>query len=153
MNALELKIPPVVVVLITGGLMWALSRALPLVAIAFPGQTIVAAVIGSTGIALGAAGIIVFRRMQTTVHPSEPEKASAVVAEGVYRFSRNPMYLGLALLLTGWALFLGAAANIALLAVFVAYMNRFQIKPEERALEAKFGASYTDYRRSVRRWL
>ena len=63
------------------------------------------------------------------------------------------MYLGLALLLTGWAVFLGDAANIALLAVFVGYMTRFQIKPEERALETKFGTSYTNYKRSVRRWL
>ena len=153
MKALELKIPPVVVVLIVGALMWTIARALPVLPVAFDGRTAVAAIIGLAGIGLGIAGIVIFRRMQTTVHPSEPDRASAVVAEGIYRFSRNPMYLGLALLLSGWAVFLGEAANIALLAVFVAYMNRFQIEPEERALETKFGAAYTDYKSSVRRWL
>ena len=153
MKALELKIPPVVVVLIAGALMWVLSRALPLVPVMLPGKTVIAAIVGLTGIALGVSGVMVLRQKQTTIHPFEPDKASTVVAEGIYRFSRNPMYLGLALLLTGWAVFLGEFANTALIAGFVVYMNRFQIEPEERALEAKFGASYSDYRRSVRRWL
>ncbi len=153
MKALELKIPPVVVVLIAGALMWSLARTVPVLPVAFAGKTVLAAIIGLAGIALGIAGVMIFRRMQTTVHPSAPDKASAVVADGVYRFSRNPMYLGLALLLTGWGVFLGDVANAALLGLFIAYMNRFQIRPEERALEAKFGAAYVDYKSSVRRWL
>ena len=153
MKALELKLPPVAVVLIIGALMWAIARHLPIVPIAIAGKTILAATIALTGIALGVMGILIFRRVQTTVHPSVPDKASAIVDSGVYRFSRNPMYLGLALVLTGWGLFLGEAANVVMIAVFVAYMTQFQIKPEERVLEAKFGAAYTDYRSSVRRWL
>ena len=153
MKALELKIPPVVVVLVIGALMWALARIVPVLPVAFPGKAVVATIIGLAGISLGASGIMIFRRMQTTVHPSEPEKASAMVAEGVFRFSRNPMYLGLALVLTGWAVFLGDAANLALVVGFIAYMTQFQIKPEERALETRFGTAYTDYKTGVRRWL
>ena len=153
MRALELKVPPVVVVLIVGAMMWRLAGVVPVLPISLPGKTIAAAVIALAGIALGVSGIMIFRRMQTTVHPSTPDKASAIVDAGVYRFSRNPMYLGLALILAGWAVFLGDVANLLLIVVFVAYMNRFQIRPEERVLEAKFGTAYTDYKASVRRWL
>ena len=153
MRALELKIPPVVIVLVVGAMMWSIARMLPIVQLAIPGKNIAAAIIAFAGIALGVSGVLTFRRMQTTVHPSVPEKASAVVSTGVYRFSRNPMYLGLALLLVGWGVFLGDAANVALILIFVGWMNQFQIKPEERVLEAKFGAAYTDYKSSVRRWL
>ena len=153
MRALELKIPPVAVLLIVGALMWSMARFLPLVPVVISGKVIIAATVALAGIALGVSGILVFRRMQTTVHPSVPDKASAVVSSGVYRFTRNPMYLGLVLVLLGWAVFLGDAANIVLIAAFVAYMTQFQIKPEERVLEAKFGTAYTDYKNSVRRWL
>ncbi len=153
MRALELKVPPVVALLVVGGLMWPVAKSLMPAPMAIEGMTLIAAIIGIAGIALGVSGVLVFRRLQTTVHPSAPDKASAVVDVGVYRFSRNPMYLGLALILTGWGVFLGDAANIVLIAVFIAYMTQFQIKPEERVLEAKFGAAYTDYKSSVRRWL
>lgn len=153
MKALELKVPPVVVFLIVGGIMWAVARIVSPAPVTIEGNAVIAAIIGIAGIALGVSGVLAFRRLRTTVHPSDPEKASAVVDDGVYRFSRNPMYLGLALILSGWAVFLGDAANIVLIAVFIAYMTQFQIKPEERVLEAKFGAAYTDYKHSVRRWL
>ena len=80
-------------------------------------------------------------------------QSSSVVASGVYRHSRNPMYLGLLLVLSGWALYLSNAAPALLLPAFVGYMNRFQIEPEERILAAKFGAPFTDYVAAVRRWL
>ncbi len=153
MKALELKLPPVAVVLIIGVLMWSIARYLPIAPVLIAGKAIIAAVVALAGIALGVMGILIFRRAETTVHPSVPDKASAIVNSGVYRFSRNPMYLGLALILTGWAVFLGDAGNVILIAVFVAYMTQFQIKPEERVLEAKFGAAYSDYKSSVRRWL
>jgi len=63
------------------------------------------------------------------------------------------MYLALVLALAGWALFLGNIYSLALTALFVAYMNRFQIQPEERALETLFGQAYIDYRHRVRRWI
>ncbi len=153
LTALELRVPPVVVVLIVGASMWAIAKHVAFAPFDFPGKTVIAAIVGLTGIALGASGVMIFRRIRTTVHPGHPEKASSIVADGIYRVSRNPMYLGLLLLLAGWALLLGDFANIALLAFFVVYMNQFQIKPEEHALETKFGAAYVDYKSGVRRWL
>ena len=82
-----------------------------------------------------------------------PEAASAIVTVGIYRFTRNPMYLGFLLLLIAWAVFLGNIVSALMPLLFIAYMNRFQIAPEERALHARFGVPYETYLRSVRRWL
>jgi protein-S-isoprenylcysteine O-methyltransferase Ste14 len=113
----------------------------------------VAVALAAAGVAIALAGVAEFRRSRTTVHPQHPEKASAVVTRGVYRWTRNPMYLGLLLALAGWSIFLANLAALAGLPLFVAYMNRFQIGPEERALSAKFGPAYASYLVSVRRWL
>jgi len=99
------------------------------------------------------AGVRYFRRAKTTVNPMKPESASALVASGIYRYSRNPMYLGFLLMLLGWALWLSNASALLLLPAFVLYMNRFQICPEERALLSLFGPDYMQYRARVRRWL
>jgi len=72
---------------------------------------------------------------------------------GIYRFTRNPMYVGLALVLLGWAALLSSPWALLGPLVFVLYINRFQIAPEERVLSAKFGAAYTEYIARVRRWL
>lgn len=150
---LELKVPPVAVVAVVAAGMWAVARAMPSLGAAFPGQGTLAAALGVAGIALGVAGIAAFRRAHTTVHPMTPGKASALVASGIYRRTRNPMYLGLLLLLAAWGVHLGHPLALAGLPAFVAYMNRFQIAPEERALREKFGADFAAYERSVRRWL
>ena len=94
-----------------------------------------------------------FRRHKTTVNPFTPAKSSSLVATGIYRYSRNPMYLGLFLALLGWGAYLGNWASALLLPAFVAYMNRFQIHPEERVLTESFGPQFLAYARSVRRWL
>ena len=82
-----------------------------------------------------------------------PESSSALVSGGVYRFTRNPMYLAMLCVLIGWALVVSNVAALVMLPLFVAYLNRFQIRPEERALHARFGAEFERYRDSVRRWL
>ena len=92
-------------------------------------------------------------RRKTTLSPLSPEKSSTVVTTGLYAVSRNPIYLGLLLVLVGWCLYLANWAAALLLPAFVAYMNRFQIAPEERALSARFGAEFDAYRTSVRRWI
>ena len=91
MGALELKIPPVVVVLVFGALMWAVAAYFPFVPVTIPGKLFVAGIIVLIGIVIASSGIIRFHRAQTTVHPGTPEKASVVVDTGVYRISRNPM--------------------------------------------------------------
>lgn len=149
----ELKVPPVVVVLVAGFAMWLASVLVPALALDLPWRRTIAVILAGAGILLGVAGVATFRRAGTTVHPQHPEKASAMVTSGVYRYSRNPMYLGLLLLLAAWAVHLANVLAFAFLPLFVAWMNRFQIAPEERALAANFGGHFDAYRRSVRRWL
>ena len=153
MQALELKVPPVAVFLICAAGMWALSRALPAAAIDLPYAALVAIALAVLGGAIAVAGIFAFRRQSTTVNPTKPDAASSIVFTGVYRFTRNPMYLGVAAMLAAWGIYLTNIVALFLLPLFVAYISRFQIKPEERALLAKFGPDYADYMATVRRWL
>lgn len=153
MQSLELKVPPLVVALILGFMMWLTARLLPAATFSFDVMTPLAIVVAALAIALGASGVLAFRKHDTTVHPMRPDTASTVVRNGVFRYTRNPMYLGIALLLAAWGIYLANVAALALLVVFVAYMTRFQIIPEERALLEKFGKDYADYAIRTRRWL
>ncbi len=150
---LELKIPPVGVWLAVAGLMWLASRFAPLARFAFPGSGVTALLFVAAGLLFAVPGVAAFVRARTTLHPMRPEGATRLVTSGVYRASRNPMYLGLLLLLGAWAVHLGAVSAIAGLPAFMADMTRFQIVPEERALTARFGEDFAAYCASVRRWL
>jgi len=152
-NALELKLPPLALGFLVAVGMWLLARSTPALVLSLPGRGAIAALLAGIGFAIAAAGIVEFGRARTTVNPMNPEAATAMVTSGIYRFSRNPMYLGFLFALAGWAAYLSHLLAVAVLPVFVAYMNRFQIIPEERALAAKFGRQFEDYRRSARRWL
>jgi protein-S-isoprenylcysteine O-methyltransferase Ste14 len=153
MKALELKVPPLPLALGFGVLMWAIDRWLPMQAERSLVRTVIA--LPTLGLAVGIiiAAIISFRKAKTTVDPMHPEAASAIVTAGIYRFTRNPMYLGFLFALIAWAVFLGNVVSALMAVLFVVYMNRFQIAPEERALRARFGTSYETYLRSVRRWI
>jgi protein-S-isoprenylcysteine O-methyltransferase Ste14 len=105
------------------------------------------------GLLIPIAGSIAFRKAQTTINPLKPEQASTLVKSGVFGFSRNPMYLGMSLVLFAWAISLMNVAALLLVPCFMLFIDRFQIQPEERALAAKFGAEFESYRRSVRRWI
>ncbi|MCG9730872.1 isoprenylcysteine carboxylmethyltransferase family protein [Shewanella sp. Isolate13] len=105
------------------------------------------------GVLCAFAGVISFNRAKTTVHPLKPETASALVTSGIYRFSRNPMYLGMAFTLCAWACYLGNIWSLVGVIGFLLYMYRFQIRPEERALERLFGQAFIDYKKRVRPWL
>lgn len=145
--------PPVAVVLVTGALMWLVARATPAFAFALPARRPVALVCALAGLALATSGIASFRRARTTVDPRMPASASSLVHSGLYRWTRNPMYAGMALVLLGWALFLANGLALALVPAFLVYMTRFQIQPEERALTSVFGQDYVAYTSRVRRWL
>jgi protein-S-isoprenylcysteine O-methyltransferase Ste14 len=153
MNALELKIPPPAVALLVGVAMWFASRLGPTFDASLTVRTAAFIAFGIAGGATAVAGNLEFRRARTTVNPLKPQNATALVTSGVYRFTRNPMYLGLALLLLGWTAFLCAALALAGPVVFVLYTRRFQIEPEEKILSAKFGSAYSEYVSRVRRWL
>jgi len=150
---LELKVPPVLLLALLAAGMYGLARVLPAWTFAVPARAVAGVALAGLGGAVGLAGVVAFRRSRTTVNPHTPGKASSVVTHGVYRWTRNPMYLGLLLALGGWAVFLANAAALAGLPAFVAGMNRFQIEPEERILSAKFGPAYASYLAGVRRWL
>ena len=153
MEFLKLKIPPALVFALFAGTMWGLSSRCPAAAFPVPLRLPLAALLSATGLLAGAAGVLTFLRARTTVHPGRPDHASALVTTGIYRFTRNPMYLGLLLMLAGWSLALANGWAAVLLPAFVAYMNRFQIRPEEDALRKKFGAEFDAYAVSTRRWL
>lgn len=153
MRALELKIPPPVVALVICAAMWFAAGIGPSLSIALGVRiaVLVAAVLAGGGVAL--AGEIEFRRAKTTVNPTKPHKARALVTSGIYRRTRNPMYVGLTLVVAGWAAFVASALALAGPVAFVLYIGRFQIGPEERALSAKFGEAYAQYASRVPRWL
>ena len=150
---LALRVPPVALLLIVGALMWALVAWLPSWQIVLPGRVVIAVVLLLAAGAIGLAGVRAFGRARTTVDPLRPEKASALVTSGIYRRTRNPMYVALAIALLAWAVWL--AHPLALLGVvaFVGWLDRFQIRPEERMLRALFGSEFDRYCSEVRRWL
>lgn len=153
MSALELRIPPVVLVLLTAVVMAALAPAFPSYSFPFPAGAPFAAALAVAGGVIALLGVWEFRRAGTTVDPRVPEQSASLVVRGVYRFSRNPMYLGFLLVLCAWGVFLGNVLALAMLPVFVAYMNRFQIGPEERHMREKFPQPYAAYVARVRRWI
>jgi len=153
MNALELKVPPPIVALLLSLLMWGVSRITMTLDVDGAVRVMVAMAIALIGGAFSFAGITELRRAQTTLNPLKPETASSPVTGGIYRVTRNPMYVGLLLVLVAWAAFLCAPWAAAGPLTFVAYMTRFQIVPEERALLSAFGATYGSYQTRVRRWL
>lgn len=133
--------------------MWGLSAWLDAGRIAFGWQIPVAIALLVAGVVLMAAAAASFVTARTTINPLKPSRASRLVTGGVFRLSRNPIYLGDLLALAAIAVWFGQAANIAWLAAFVWYIDRFQIRPEERALRSLFGTEYVAYCARVRRWL
>ena len=153
MRWLELKIPPPLVTLAFALAMWGVSRLTPELVFRVPLARSIAVALAVLGVLQAIAGIVAFRRARTTVNPMKPETTTSVVSTGIYRTTRNPMYLGMANVLAGWAVYLSNPVAALLLAGYVLYMNQFQIKPEERMLLAKFGPEFTQYMSRVRRWI
>ena len=138
MNALALKVPPVAQVIITAAAMYGVSKMVPALTFSLNGSTALAVGLGVMGLSLGVMGVTQFRIAQTTPNPQALEKVSSLVTSGIYRYSRNPMYLGLVLILLGWAFYLSHFLAFVLLPVFILYMTRFQIQPEEQMMARKF---------------
>ena len=150
---LTLRIPPLLLTLLFACVMTVVAIATPAISLNAPALLWAGSAIVLAGIAVCAGGVLAFRRAGTTVDPTRPEKASALVRSGIYRFTRNPMYLGFMLLLVGLGVLLGHPAALVTALAFVPYMNRFQIEPEEEALTRLFGDEFERFRREVRRWL
>lgn len=153
MSALELKVPPVLVTVLCALLMWLISGHTPGIILSpwvkIPVALLLAGIAGYAGL----AGVAAFRGEATTVNPLKPDTCSSLVTSGIYRRTRNPMYLALMLALAAWGFYLANLFSLLMVAVFIFYMNRFQIEPEERALETIFGSEFNDYKEQVRRWV
>ncbi len=150
---LRLKIPPPVVGLTVGLTIYLLHQLTPSLIIEAAVLKYVAYFFICIGIIIEFWSVWLFIRARTTVNPLKPEKSKALVASGMYKYTRNPMYLGMLLLLIGWTIWLGNPVGLPMLFIFVWYLTQFQIKPEEQALAELFGEQYNDYMQRVRRWL
>jgi protein-S-isoprenylcysteine O-methyltransferase Ste14 len=150
---LRLRIPPLAVAALAGSFGWLSASLVPALNWDFPARAGLTATFAVLGVACSLLGVAAFRRARTTVNPLTPDATTALVESGIYRLTRNPMYLGFLLLLLAEIVWL--ANPVALLAApaFVLYLNRFQIGPEERALRNRFGAKFQSYSHRVRRWL
>jgi protein-S-isoprenylcysteine O-methyltransferase Ste14 len=153
MKTLELTVPPPIVMLVVGFIMWLLFFLFPAFTLPSISSLAGGATIGLIGFGISMAGVLTFKRARTTSDPRKPADASVLVTSGVYRLTRNPMYLGVLLVLIGWGLLLGNVLALICAFIFVPYIHRYQIRPEERLLQDKFGAAFVAYKAKVRRWI
>lgn len=153
MRRLELAVPPLLLMVVLALCMLAIDYAMPSFSYHFTGKTWVGLAFVAGGVAAALAGVNAFRQARTTVDPRNPDQSSRIVDQGIYGWTRNPMYLGFALSLLGVAIVVGNWMAVLLAVLFVPYMNLFQIRPEERILAGKFGDDYRSYAARVRRWI
>ena len=150
---LKTRVPPPLVTAFFAALMWLVAPYAPVVVIREDTRLGLSLISLVLGIVLCLAGVVSFKKSQTTVNPLAPDRASQLVDSGVYRISRNPMYLGMALFLLAWACYLPSLWTVLGVVAFIGYMNHYQIAPEERALKKLFGDQFRAYKRRVRRWI
>lgn len=153
MNSLELKIPPPAQFIITAAAIFGVSKIAPALKFSLSGSTVLGIGLGIIGLSSGIMGVMQFKKAQTTPNPKEIDKATSLVTSGIYQYTRNPMYLGLVLMLLGWALYLSHFLAFILIPLFMMYITRFQIQPEEQMMTQKFGQNYQAYLEKVRRWI
>ena len=151
-SRLDLKVPPPAVAALCALLMWTATRQFPGLEFENPVRSFASGSLAMAGLFFDIAGFLAFQDRQTTINPFNPAGTTVLVQHGIYRFTRNPMYVGQLLLLSSWAVWLSHFAALIGLPVFVAYLTRFQIIPEERILAAKFGEAYSNYAKRARRW-
>ena len=153
MQALEHRIPPPVVGATIAAAMWLLSQLPPQLPLPQTVKWVLVGFLALVGVTFDLLGVLAFLRSRTTINPLQPGKASTLVTSGVYAITRNPMYVGMALLLTAWALHLSSLWPFVGPLLFMLYIGRFQIVPEERILRKLFGQEYSAYAARVGRWL
>ena len=153
MKFLELKVPPVVVTLLYLLCMWAISYFTPSISLQNEVKLFASLCLLFLALTSIISGVVTFSNAKTTVDPTKPTSASSLVNRGIFKLSRNPMYLGMLLILIAWTTWLASIYSLLLSLTFILYMNRFQIAPEERALTELFGDEYKQYCSNVRRWI
>jgi len=145
-----LDIPPVYFVLAFFSML-VLDRWLPIASFSHPALYYLGVIFILGGIALDVVSLLLFLRAKTGVRPFT--SSTAVVKTGPYRFTRNPMYLGMIIILTGWFLLLESISPILVIPIFFWWIHNRFILPEETHMERHLGQAYLDYKKSVRRWL
>ncbi|NNK76980.1 MAG: isoprenylcysteine carboxylmethyltransferase family protein [Maribacter sp.] len=149
---MRLKLPPVLIFLLFSIVMFLLARFLPFGDFQFFGRNNLVLFLIGMAVLIAIISLSQFFSRKTTIDTRTPFKTTKLVTRGIYKYSRNPMYLAILLVLLAWGLWLGNAFNTLVAAGFVGYMNKFQIKPEEEALTTIFGKEYQQYCTQVRRW-
>lgn len=149
---MKLKIPPVVVFFSFVLFMYLLAEFLSVGYFDFFGRHYLMIALVIFAFIIAVVALLQFYFAKTTIDPSQPDKTKKLVVDGIYAYTRNPMYLAMLLLLLAWGVWLGNAFNTLLAAGFVAFMNRFQIEPEEQALMKICNKDYKQYCLMVRRW-
>lgn len=150
---MELKIPPPIVAAIFALTMWGVATTATFAALTIELSWVVSLVLLVIALTIDLLALMSFQMAKTTINPMQPHKASQLVVVGVYKFTRNPMYLGLGIIMLAIVIWFSNLINIALLFTFVWYITRYQIIPEERVLVELFGDDFKDYQANVRRWL
>jgi len=147
------RVPPLIWMILTGAIMWLVARSPFGYRVELPYLAEIGTLFIALGVIVVALGIRQFAKLETTVNPLDLTESTRLASQGPYRFTRNPMYLGLTLILVGWAFHLDSPVNIVCIAAFVIVMTEWQIKPEEAALLKLFGGEYEAYCQRVRRWV
>jgi protein-S-isoprenylcysteine O-methyltransferase Ste14 len=152
-HVLELKVPPAVVFLFFALTFWSIDTWFPVFDVYIPFRVALVAFLTGTAVLIGSWSVWLFYRKGTTVHPHRPQETERLITSGPYKHSRNPMYLALSMVLIAWAIYLTDLLSLMLMPGFFAYITRFQIIPEERQMEEKFGEVFEDYAEKTPRWL
>jgi len=152
LKQLQHKVPPPVWGILFGISMWWLAGEFPIYTVEFSFRQPLYCLIGGIGLSIDLYSIYLFLRAKTTVNPFKPS-ASTLVTSGMYRFSRNPMYLGMLLILCACTLYFATLSAVLLLPLFIVVLNKSQIEPEEAVLNVIFPEHYPQYCSQVRRWL
>ena len=145
-------IPPPLWMLLFAVSAWLASRIAPIVWLIRAPYTHLGEALMVLAVVPASGALVQFRRAHTTIHPHHPERASALVTDGIYAWTRNPMYLSLWLLVIGGSVHLGALSALIIALCFGPLLTRVQIRAEEQALAVRFGEAYASYRARVHRW-
>jgi protein-S-isoprenylcysteine O-methyltransferase Ste14 len=150
---MEKKIVPPVQVIIVIVLMYFLTYLFPNFSYSLPGKYAISSLLISISICVGLLAIYTFRAHKTTINPTTPEATLIIVNTGIYALSRNPMYLAMVFLLISVSFLCENLLSFIPIPLFIWFITRFQIKPEEEALTISFESEYTQYCKDVRRWI
>ena len=153
MTMLELKVPPPLGAAVVAAAMYLVSAWTPGLHLLIPAAATIAAALGTAGVAVNVAALWAFRRHRTTVNPLRPDNATALVTDGIFAWTRNPMYLGMTLVALGAALWAGRPLMFLAPVLVFAVANFFFIPFEEAKMRRQFGEQFDGYTKRVRRWI